>query len=263
MDTVGAFAGPALALLLMALTGDNFRLVFWVAVIPAVIAVAIIIVGVKEPGIKEPKTPRQEQRPPLPLNATTLRKLPRHYWWILAFALVLSLARFSEAFMLLRAEQAGFALGQVPLILIVMNLFYAGSAYPFGRWGDTLPRRKLLGLGIAFLITADIVLALAHTPLAVVLGAALWGLHMGATQGLLVAIVADAAPSKLRGTAFGLFHLVNGLALLAASIIAGGLWAQLGAPSTFYAGALFAIVALAGLSLPGGRRHSRASDSNN
>jgi MFS family permease len=254
MDTVGAFAGPVLALLLMALTHDDFRLVFWMAVIPAVVAVTVLLVGVKEP---EPA--RHGQGRQLPLSTAALRSLPRRYWWVLAFAMVLSLARFSEAFLLLRAEQTGLAAGRVPLILIVMNLCYAASAYPFGRWGDSLPRRRLLGIGIVFLIAADAVLALAQNPAAVSGGAALWGLHMGATQGLLVAIVADAAPTQVRGTAFGLFHLVHGLALLAASILAGGLWALLGAPATFYAGALFAVVALIGLSLSGGNWRRRAT----
>jgi MFS family permease len=140
-----------------------------------------------------------------------------------------------------------------------MNLCYAASAYPFGRWSDSLPRRRLPGIGIVFLIAADAVLALAQNPAAVSGGAALWGLHMGATQGLLIAIVADAAPTKLRGTAFGLFHLAHGLALLAASILAAGLWALLGGPATFYAGALFAVVALAGLSLSGGNWRRRAA----
>jgi len=244
MDTVGAFAGPALALLLMAITGDDFRQVFWVAVLPAIIAVIIIIVWVKEP-----ETTPHEQVRRLPLTKAAMLRLPRRYWWVLAFALVLTLARFSEAFLLLRAEQVGLAIGQVPLIMIVMNLCYAASAYPFGRWGDTVPRRRLLGLGIAFLIAADVTLALAGNPLMVAAGAVLWGLHMGATQGLLVAIVADAAPADLRGTAFGLFHLSQGLALLAASVIAGGLWAWLGAAGTFYAGSVFAAIALLGLSL--------------
>jgi MFS family permease len=140
-----------------------------------------------------------------------------------------------------------------------MNLCYAASAYPFGRRSDSLPRRRLLGIGIVFLIAADAVLALARTPAAVSGGAALWGLHMGATQGPLAAIVPDAAPTEVCGTAFGLFHLVHGLALLAASILAGGLWALLGAPATFYAGALFAFVALAGLSLSGGNWYRRAA----
>lgn len=249
MDTIGAFAGPALALLLMALTGDDFRQVFWVAVLPAIIAVIIIIVWVKEP-----ETAPYEQVRRLPLTKAAMLRLPRRYWWVLAFALVLTLARFSEAFLLLRAEQAGLAIGQVPLIMIVMNLCYAASAYPFGRWGDTISRRRLLGLGITFIIAADMILALADNPVMVAAGAVLWGLHMGATQGLLVAIVADAAPTDLRGTAFGLFHLSQGLALLIASVIAGGIWSWLGPAVTFYAGTLFATIALMGLSLPTGNR---------
>jgi MFS family permease len=185
----------------------------------------------------------------LPLRRVTLALLPRRFWWVLAFATVLTLARFSEAFLLLRATDLGLAVTWTPLIFIVMNLIYAASAYPFGHLADNVSRRQLLAWGIVFLITADLILARAGNLWWVGGGAALWGLHMGATQGILATLVADAAPAELRGTAFGIFNLIGGLALLAASIIAGGLWTAVGPALTFYAGAAFSSLALAGLLL--------------
>lgn len=245
MDTVGAFAGPLVAMALMAVSDDDFRLAFWVAVIPAVLCVLLIVFGVQEPE----RSPG-ERLPRLPLQKATLALLPRRYWWVVAFATVLTLARFSEAFLLLRAVDLGLAVTWTPLILIVMNLVYAASAYPFGTLADNGHRHRLLGWGIAFLIVADLLLAGAANLWWVGGGAAVWGLHMGATQGLLSALVAEAAPAELRGTAFGVFNLAGGVALLAASIVAGALWTALGPALTFYAGAAFSALALAGLLLP-------------
>lgn len=255
LDTVGAFAGPLVAMVLMAATDDDFRLVFWVAVIPAVICVLLIIFGVEEP---ESSRPAAQAR--LPLGRASLRRLPKRFWQVVAVAMVLTLARFSEAFLLLRAENVGLAVTWVPMILIVMNLVYAASAYPFGRLSDNGKRRRLLAWGIVLLIAADLVLALAGNFWTVGLGAAIWGLHMGATQGLLAALVADTAPADLRGTAFGVFNLASGVALLAASVIAGGLWTLAGPAMTFYAGAGFAGVALAGVLVGGGVRTPRVSN---
>ena len=250
MDTVGAFGGPLLAMALMAATHDNFRLVFWVAVIPAFVCVLIIIFGVEEPEHTRPVAHAR-----MPISRENLRRLSARFWWVVAFAAVLTLARFSEAFLLLRAENVGLAVTWVPMILIVMNVVYAASAYPFGKLSDNGSRRKLLAWGILLLIAADLILALSSNFWLVGLGAAIWGLHMGATQGLLSALIADAAPADLRGTAFGVFNLASGVALLAASIIAGGLWTVAGPAMTFYAGAAFSFVALAGL-LISGRKHA-------
>jgi MFS family permease len=242
MDTMGAFIGPLLALLLMAASADNFRAVFWVAVVPALICLGVIVVGVREPEARE--TARVAGSP---LARSEMVKLPSRYWYMVAFGAVLTLARFSEAFLLLRAEDLGLAVTWIPLVLIVMNVAYAGSAYPLGYLSDSLSRRGLLALGILLLLVADVVLALANSPAWVAAGAVFWGLHMGATQGLLSALIADAAPAHLRGTAFGLFHLLSGIALLCASVLAGWLWSAVGPPATFYAGGVFALIALCGL----------------
>jgi MFS family permease len=242
LDTVGAVAGPLIAIALMAATADNFRVVFWIAVIPAVICVALIVFGVQEPPRAQPAAPR-----PFPVRRAQMARLPRTFWLVCAFAAVLTLARFSEAFLLLRAQGVGLALTWVPAILVVMNLVYAASAYPLGLLSDRASRNTLLAAGVGLLIAADIVLALAPNAWWVAGGALLWGLHMGATQGVLAAIIADAAPEDLRGTAFGVFHLATGAALLAASVIAGVLWTYASPAMTFYAGAVFAAVALLGL----------------
>ena len=243
MDTVGAFLGPAAAVGLMALSGDNFRFVFWIAVIPAAAAVAVILLFVREP--ERPLTPAHARRSPI--SREQMRRLDRRFWGVVAFAAVLTLARFSEAFLLLRAGDTGLRARYIPVVLIVMNIAYAASAYPFGRLADRVSRRGLLAWGIALLITADLVLAGAGSIALVLVGAVLWGIHMGATQGILSAIIADRAPADLRGTAFGLFNLITGGALLGASLLAGALWTTIGPAATFLAGAALAAVALAGL----------------
>ncbi|HNO76402.1 MAG TPA: MFS transporter [Nitrosomonas mobilis] len=242
MDAVGSFAGPLLAMVLMATTQNNFRLIFWVAVLPAIICVLLIIFGVEEPEATRPTIKIRS-----PLRRENLCRFEPRFWWLVTFAALLTCARFSEAFLLLRAENVGLAVTWVPAMLIVMNVMYALSAYPFGKFSDNGGRHRLLMWGIALLIASDVVLALADNFWLVGLGAAIWGLHMGATQGLLSVLVADAAPANLRGTAFGVFNLVSGLALLAASVLAGGLWTVFGPAITFYAGAAIAAVALLGL----------------
>lgn len=241
LDTVGAFLGPLLAVALMLLWANDFRKVFWVSVIPAVLAVALLVFGVHEPARHE-GAPRTN-----PIRRENLRRLTAAYWWVVAIGAVFTLARFSEAFLVLRAQQTGIPLALVPLVMVAMNVVYSMSAYPFGKLSDRVSHVRLLALGLVVLVLADLVLAsYAHWGV-VLAGVALWGVHMGITQGLLATMVADTAPADLRGTAFGMFNLVSGIAMLAASMVAGLLWDQLGASATFYAGALFSLLALAGL----------------
>jgi MFS family permease len=242
MDTIGAFIGPGLALALMWLSANNFRFVLWVAVLPAVLAVAVVVFGVHEPAAKRNSEPRR-----LPIRLEDIGRLGSGFWLIVVFGGMLTLARFSEAFLLLRAQFAGLAVALVPLILIAMNMVYAASAYPFGRLSDRVNRRTLLVYGIGILVAADLVLASADTVWKVLLGSMLWGLHMGATQSLLTTLVAAAAPRDLRGTAFGVFNLATGAVLLLASVLAGFLWAAYGPAAAFLAGAAFSMIALAGL----------------
>jgi MFS family permease len=244
LDTVGAFLGPLLAVALMLLWAGDFRTVFWFAVIPAALSVLILIFGVHEPG-----TGKVHPRPISPVQWQTLKEFRGAYWWVVVAGGVFTLARFSEAFLILRAQQLGLADSFAPMVLVIMNVVYALSAYPSGRLADRMSHTKLLAAGLAVLILSDLVLAQAQGLAAVVVGVVLWGLHMGMTQGLLATMVAGTAPAHLRGTAFGFFNLVSGIAMLIASVLAGLLWDQLGAAVTFYAGAAFSILALALLML--------------
>jgi MFS family permease len=253
MDTVGAFIGPLLAMLLMAASNDNFRLVFWAAVLPAIVAVLLILYGVQEPDV-----PRVAERRPFPIQRSELGRLDGAYWWLVGIAATLTFGRFSEAFLLLAAEHVGLAIALIPGVLVVMNVVYAASAYPFGWLSDVVSRRLLLAFGAGFLIVADIILATAGAPWQVAAGVIFWGLHMGATQGLLSTLVVDAAPADLRGTALGMYNLITGAALLVASVLAGSLWTAFGPPATFIAGGTFAGIALVGMvssqqSMNGGR----------
>jgi MFS family permease len=244
LDSVGALLGPLLAVAFMLALANDIRAVMWVAVVPAFLAVAVLMIYVREP---EPESDDPVAKAPLTL--AEVRRLPLGYWFVVLLGAVFTLARFSDAFLVLRAQDVGLDLGYVPLVMIVMNVFYAGAAYPAGAAADHMSQRTLLFLGLALLIAADCVLAFSTTPLMAFVGAALWGLHMAFTQGLLSKLVADTAPAALRGTAFGIFNLVSGGALLLASVIAGALWSAFGASATFLAGAAFATVAAVGLLL--------------
>ncbi|OQW30654.1 MAG: MFS transporter [Nitrospira sp. SG-bin2] len=255
LDTVGAFLGPLLAVGLMLLWAGDFRAVFWVAVIPGLMAVALLLFGVQEPAPCPIRTWAN------PIRRDNLIRLGRSYWWVVGIGSVFTLARFSEAFLVLRAQQSGMLVAFVPLVMVAMNLVYAITAYPFGKFADTVSHNKLLVGGLLALIAADLVLAAAEHWSAVLLGVGFWGLHMGMTQGLLAAMVADTAPSDLRGTAYGLFSLAAGCSILVASTLAGFLWDGLGASATFYAGAIFCVVAILGISLaPVGRAGSAIRD---
>ena len=240
LDTVGAVLGPLAAIGLMILLASDIRAVLWVAVVPAVVSVVVLVLFVREP----PATPAGHANP---LSRAALGELTLRYWFVVALGAVFTLARFSEAFLVLRARDLGMALAMVPVVLVAMNLAYTAIAYPAGLAVDKGYRNHLLGWGLIALIAADLVIASFASLAALFAGVLLWGAHMGLTQGLLSALVADTAPAPLRGTAFGVFHLVSGVALLAASVLAGWLWSERGAAGTFYAGAAFTATALAGL----------------
>jgi len=244
LDSVGAFIGPLLAVVFMLWFADNIKAVLWVAVAPAFIAVLLLITAVREPEARGRASNIQKR-----LRLADSRRLPLRFWLVVLLGAVFTLARFSEAFLILRAKDVGLAIGYVPLIMVVMNVFYSAFSYPAGKAADTVPARRLLLYGLALLIVADVVLAIAASPLVTFAGAAFWGLHMAFTQGLLAKLVADTAPADLRGTAFGVFNLVSGVSLFLASLVAGSLWTAFGAPAPFIAGAGFALLAAMGLLL--------------
>lgn len=239
LDTVGAFLGPLLAIALMFVWAGDFRAVFWFAVIPGVLSVLLLLAGVREPA-----APRTVGKATLPIHWRTLKQLSRAYWWVVIVGGIFTLARFSEAFLILRAKQHGLPDTFAPAVFVVINVVYALSAYPAGRLADRVSHRTLLAGGLIVLIISDTLLARAQDLGWVAAGVALWGLHMGMTQGLLATMVANTAPPQLRGTAFGFFNFASGISMLVASVLAGLLWDQLGASVTFYCGAVFSAVAL-------------------
>ena len=242
LDTVGAFLGPLLAIALMAAFAGDMRAVFAVAVIPALISVAILVFGVREPARPAPTAAERPR-----FDRATLRRLPKPFWLLIAVAVPFTLARFSEAFLILRAESFGLALALVPLVLVAMNVAYALTAYPAGKLSDRVPRARLLFYGCLVLLAANACLGLWPGLAGAFAGIVLWGVHMGLTEGLLAAMVSDHAPAALRGTAFGVLHFVRGVLLLAASALAGALWSALGGAATFAAGALFAVLTMGAL----------------
>ena len=242
LDSVGAFVGPLLAVVFMILFANDIKSVLWIAVIPAFIAVFLLIVALREPESTENTTHSRNH-----LTLRDAKRLPLGYWFVVMLGAVFTLARFSEAFLILRAQDVGLAIAYVPAIMIVMNIVYSLFSYPAGVAADRLSARKLLVFGLGLLIVADVILAMAVSPPLAFLGVAFWGLHMAFTQGLLSKLVADTAPSELLGTAFGVFNLVSGGVLLLASVIAGSLWSVYGASATFIAGASFAALAAMGL----------------
>lgn len=241
LDSVGAVLGPLAAVVLMALFAESLRTALWAAVVPALACLLVIVFGVREPERAA------ATKAASPLSRAMLGWLGARYWLVVALGAVLTLARFSEAFLVLRAADVGLAQTWVPLVIAAMSAVYALTSYPAGIAADRGKRRALIGWGLAALVAADLVLGAARGASAVFAGVALWGVHMGLTQGLLAALVAEAAPAEARGTAFGVYNLVSGLALIGASLLAGWLWGAYGPAATFYAGAAFTAAALAGL----------------
>lgn len=246
LDTVGAFMGPLLAIVLMLLWKNQFQAVFWVAVIPGMLSVVVLIFGVREPQ-RVGRCEKSERRKAI--RWQNLKKMNARYWWVVGLGGIFTLARFSEAFLILRVRDAGLPIAWAPLVLVTMNIVYAASAYPLGKLSDRMSHPKLLILGLVTLIIADLMLAFGGALPLIFTGIALWGLHMGMSQGLLATMVADAAPVDLRGTAFGFFNLVAGLMMLSANVVAGTLWDRFGATFTFGVGACFAGLVLFGMAV--------------
>ena len=244
MDTVGAFLGPLLAILLLFLYNSDIRTVMWFAVLPAAIAVILIITGIREPeGIQGARAS------PSQLRLSGLGVFPRRYWWLVGTGSLFSLARFSEAFLVLRAQDLGLPVLWLPLVILTMSLVYFLAAYPVGIVSDRMDRSSLLAIGVVVLIVADLLLAFADSYLMMMFGVALWGLHLGFTQGILAAMIADVTPAQLKGTAFGIFNFASGVFLLLASVLAGLLWDRYGAEVTFFTGSAFATATLIWLCL--------------
>ena len=239
MDTMGAILGPIAAILLMLVFSNDVRLVLWFAVIPAIIAMLVIIFKVKEP-VKEKK--EHEFKPPI--NFSIIKNFSKQFWFVVILGAMFMLARFSEAFLVLKASEVGFEAAWVPLVMVVMALTYTIFAYPIGKLSDKVKREYMLIVGLIILILADFTLANAKSYIAVLIGTAIWGIHMGFTQGVLATLIADYSPKEYNGTAFGIFNFVSGISMLIASIIAGVVWQEFGSYMTFYVGGVFALASL-------------------
>jgi MFS family permease len=242
LDSVGAIAGPLFAVLLIAAFAGHFRSVFWIAVVPALLCVALLVFGVEEPASRQAASAKR-------VSWQDARRLDARFYVVTAIAAVLTLARFSEAFLVLRGQDVGMGVTGAPWVMVAMSIVFAALSYPAGRLADRGYAKSLLFAGLAALVASDVVLALAVGTVGAVAGAALWGLHMALTQGLLAALVAATAPAQLRGTAFGVFNLASGVALLVASALAGFLWQAIGPSATFFAGAACTVVAMVALAL--------------
>lgn len=242
MDSIGAVIGPLAAVGLMAVFLGDIDTVLWFAVLPGIVAVALIVFVVREPE-------HVERRARLPISRTGLAALGKPFWMVVVVGGLLSLARFSEAFLILRGSQVGLSNSTVPLVLVIMAVVYTAAAWPVGALSDRWSRHRLFAVGMVMLILADLALAFANGAAGVFLGAALWGLHLGMTQGLLAAMIADTTPAAWRGTAFGVFSLISGLALLIASVAAGALWDWHGSQTTFLLGGVFALLSVCALPL--------------
>lgn len=238
LDTVGAVVGPLVAIAGMLILSNNIRAVLWIAVFPALVSLLLLIFGIKEPQRTSFNTPKTIW------HSREILKVDRAYWQIIAIAGILSLARISDAFLILKAQESSLNIAFVPLVMVVMNIFYASAAYPAGKLSDRVGARAVLLMGTAFLTFAHLSLALGHNLVNLSIGVVLWGLHMGFTQGLLAALISDIVPAKLRGTAYGLYYLVCGIAMLLGSILAGRLWDLFGSSTMFYTGAIISVIAL-------------------
>jgi MFS family permease len=258
LDTAGALLAPLLAIGLMALLASNIRAVFWIAIIPAAISFLLAWLALREP--------EQHLAPPKrsPLFAG-FRQLDAETKRLLKVGFLFTLARFSEAFLILKGIDIGLSEAMSPLTLAIFNLAYVVLAYPAGALSDRMRPRTILIVGIIVLIVGNVVLAETTSFAGLVLGTGLWGAHMALTQGIFARMIADSAPDELRATSFGAFWFVTGIASLLASLGAGWLWDRQGASATFLTSAMIAGVALARLSLlysssPSGGGRSRARD---
>jgi MFS family permease len=238
LDTVGAFLGPLVAFGLMS-AAYNFRFIFGVALIPGVLAVACLALGVREP-----ERPYHSLKRPNPFNWKALQSLGGSFWALAIAALLFNLGNSSEAFLLLKAKQVFIPDAQIPLVLVVMNLSYALSAYPAGVLSDQVNRKTLLLIGWGLNALIYLGLAITQDPSHVWLLVGSYGLYLGMTQGVLLAMVADRVPEHLRGTAFGFFNLLVGIALLPASLLAGWLWQTVSPGAAFATGSGFAVAAI-------------------
>jgi MFS family permease len=242
LDTAGALLAPVVAVGLMVLLASDIRAVFWIAIIPAGLSFLLAWLALREP---------RQHLGPIGKSPffSGFRELDSDTKRLLKVGFLFALARFSEAFLILKGIDTGLSEAMSPITLAIFNLAYVGLAYPAGAMSDRISPKKLLMSGMAVLVAGDLVLARSGSFAGLVVGTALWGAHMALTQGIFSRMIADSAPEKLRATSFGAFWFVTGIATLLASLGAGWLWDREGSSAVFATSAGVAAMALVMLSL--------------
>ncbi len=249
LGTAGSFVGAAVAMFAMWWTSSNYQVVFWIATIPAFVAFAILILFVKEPkhhAFPQKLDPTESVKPPRQkIKMSDLPKLGRDYWLLMVVIFLFMMSRVGEPFIILHANQNyGLSEVYVPLVMMLYNATYCMSSYPMGALSDRKNRHLVLGLGIAILIAADVILYSAPNLMVLFLGVALWGLQIGTTQGVSVALIIDIVPDHLRGTALGVFYLISTIATIISGAGAGTIAEAYGEGMTFFASSIVAILAI-------------------
>lgn len=235
--TLGGVCGALAASICMLASHNSYRVVFIVAVIPALISLWICISFITNPSPEKDNGKNKKL-----WNVKDIHLLPKEFWFLLIITLFIMVARFSEAFLTLRAKELSWPLAMLPVLIIIMDLVHAGVALLCGSWESKFSKQFLLLIGMVFFIAANIILALATNGFFVVSGFILVGVHMGITQGLLRALIAESTPAHLRGTAYALFYLVSGIAVLAGNGAAGFCADSYGLFSVFIFGGSFTCI---------------------
>ncbi len=237
LDAAGAFVGPLLATLLLLLWTEDLRSIFWIALIPGAACLALILFGVEDNVTPTVNTKRIAWKDLKSVMTPAFVQL-------VILGTLFSLARFSNAFIVLRAAAIGIEHAWIPMAVVLMNITFSLSSYPFGKLADKLNPMKLLALGMVLLALANLLFAYAENYRILAAGIVLFGMHLGATQGIFSTIISEIAPSEVRATAFGIFNFFSGLALLASGLVAGSLWEYMGAQYCFGGGVVFALITL-------------------
>jgi len=237
LDAAGAFVGPLLAALLLLLWTEELRSIFWIALIPGAACLALILFGVED-NVTPTVNTKHIAWKDLKIVITPA------FVQLVILGTLFSLARFSNAFIVLRAADIGIEHAWIPMTVVLMNIAFSLSSYPFGKLADKLNPMKLLALGMVLLALANLLFAYAANYRILAAGIVLFGMHLGATQGIFSTIISEIAPSEVRATAFGIFNFFSGLALLASGLVAGSLWEYMGAQYCFGGGVVFALITL-------------------
>lgn len=240
MTMTGSFIGAFVVWYLLRETGADFAFVFKISCIPPLLAVLTLILFVKDSPIAVTGT----AAPKFKEYLFYMQEMTVDYWKVILVAFIFMLSNYSGAFMILKAHAAGYEEHETIIVMIMQNLFAMISAFPVGRLSDRLDRRYFLGFGFLLTIASNLVFAFANTKVPILVGASLWGLQMGMTQSLLLTKVSDTTRREVRGTAFGIYYFLVGIALLLSNNLTGYLDHHYSKAHAFVMSALIASLAL-------------------